>query len=798
MFKVGPSILLATLGLLCFFTQNSGAQQFIPEWVRAYPAATGFSAQGISIALIEDGIVVGGSVEDANGEPDYLAVKYAPDGNQIWTNVYGSITRKNNFFADLAIDPLGNILLTGSSDTVKLDPFGNRVWSTPIGGRSLAANSRFAYLTTGLSPGHATVQLGNDVPAPVDVILDCDPGQDPDDMSDLAIAHNLMSRGEMNLLAIMGAHTGPWITINIDVMNRYYGHTNIPVGLAKQGPSITEIYGWYMSQRYGNHVNYGYDQPEAASLYRSILASRPDRSVTIVFSGQLRNLLALWNSAPDAASPLYGPALLAKKVRQLVVIAGIFPNTFLTEYNLGSDLEAAQVINRITDPISVTYVGIEEGNLISIPAKGVELLPADNPVRYAHELVMATNRPSWTGLGLLVAARGFSRNGETYFTTVPGRALVRTNGSNGFVEDAGANQRYIRKVQSDDRYIEILEDLLLAPPPAERPAPSGDQTGHEIWKRPFNVRAWDEANFVRLNEFGEIFTGGVETRAGGFESTTARFALVKYGEAGSVRWRTGTTNTMEPGRSATELRGMAVVGESIWLFGQYGEGSALFRFSGGGKQLWHYNFPAGGRASQMVVDSNGTATVANTVGDKIVVTRISSDGSAIGEAVYELDPYEQIDLEAAALDSSGAVYFAGGLNSADKSEIFLMRFSADLGQRSITTYPSQYPGDARAKAIAVQSTGDVYLTGYMPTFEGGSELFILKLTSAFQMQKIENGPIRLRYRIGPSETLTLESTHDFSQWERVATERADERGFVQFEDTNFVNVPARFYRTKKE
>jgi hypothetical protein len=141
---------------------------------------------------------------------------------------------------------------------------------------------------------------------------------------------------------------------------------------------------------------------------------------------------------------------------------------------------------------------------------------------------------------------------------------------------------------------------------------------------------------------------------------------------------------------------------------------------------------------------------------------------------------------------------AGGIRGSGGSDIFLLRFNSDLTQNSLTTYASKYPGDARATSVALQGAGDVYLTGYMPTSDGGSELFVLKFTPAFKMEKLESGSLRLTYHIAPNEQLSLEATHDFSQWERVTTAQADGRGLVQLEDTNTMAWPARFYRIKKE
>src|SRR4051812_37724046 len=188
MSKPGRSSLLMLWGFVSLFTQHCPAQQFVPDWIKTFPAGLGVNSRGTSIATAPDGnILICGSIDDEYGEPDYLVIKYNAAGDALWKTTHASATRKNNALADIALDALGNILLTGSSDTVKLDAFGNRIWSAPFSGRSVAVNSRYAYVTALTPPGYATVQLGNDVSAPLDVILDCDPGGDADDMSDLAI-----------------------------------------------------------------------------------------------------------------------------------------------------------------------------------------------------------------------------------------------------------------------------------------------------------------------------------------------------------------------------------------------------------------------------------------------------------------------------------------------------------------------------------------------------------------------------------------------------------------------------------
>src|ERR1043165_8675734 len=128
--------------VLLLFSIPARSQQYIVDWIRTQPADLELYSRGTSILATRDGgILTAGSIKDADGEPDYLVLKYDAAGESIWTARYASSRQKNNFLRDVTLDPFGNILLTGNADTVKLDSFGNRIWSASVSGRSIAANS---------------------------------------------------------------------------------------------------------------------------------------------------------------------------------------------------------------------------------------------------------------------------------------------------------------------------------------------------------------------------------------------------------------------------------------------------------------------------------------------------------------------------------------------------------------------------------------------------------------------------------------------------------------------------------
>src|SRR5712692_11763918 len=75
---------------------------------------------------------------------------------------------------------------------------------------------------------------------PVEVVFDTDMALDVDDVGALALLHALANRGECRILAVgvsesSRAYDGLWAAPMADVINRYYGRPEIPVGIYR-GP----------------------------------------------------------------------------------------------------------------------------------------------------------------------------------------------------------------------------------------------------------------------------------------------------------------------------------------------------------------------------------------------------------------------------------------------------------------------------------------------------------------------------------------------------------------------------------
>ncbi len=132
------------------------------EWVRTYSLASGITNRGLAIAVAPDGnVVVAGTSYNEAGNADYLAIKYSPAGEALWTVRYDAPGSGHDLFTGMALDPAGNLFLTGTTETLKINPAGVIVWAAAIRGRAVAANADYVYVTGTSDVDFMTTQLEN-------------------------------------------------------------------------------------------------------------------------------------------------------------------------------------------------------------------------------------------------------------------------------------------------------------------------------------------------------------------------------------------------------------------------------------------------------------------------------------------------------------------------------------------------------------------------------------------------------------------------------------------------------------
>lgn len=301
---------------------------------------------------------------------------------------------------------------------------------------------------------------------PIRVIFDTDPGGDVDDAGALAVLHALADRGEVEIIA-MGASNGHPLTVSyIQAVNAWFGRPKIPVG---QAPPP----GAYQADRFmevtigrGPHALTHDDAPEAADLYREVLAACPDRSVTIVAVGPATNIARLLQSRScDPGGPC-GVELVRRKVA--FYAAGGNGNGGLPDgragFNYHMDNSAARVeLALVPEEIPMVYAG---GSGTSLPlGECYRDAPAGSIVRRSYEAYFrdkpSLDRPTWDQLRVLYGCRSDARR---YFeTSPPGDIGLDPDHRIRWTASPDRNRAYAY-VQDADAVRSILTELMMHQP----------------------------------------------------------------------------------------------------------------------------------------------------------------------------------------------------------------------------------------------------------------------------------------------------------------------------------------------
>ena len=294
------------------------------------------------------------------------------------------------------------------------------------------------------APDETTVQ-------PVNLILDTDLGPDYDDVGAMALMHALADSGQVNILAVVSSNKDEHVVPCIEVLNTYFNRPDIPVGASKSegGVSLTT---WHKTKwteelpaRYPHKTAKTSDASDAVKVYRRILSTQPDSSVVVCTIGFFTNLKDLLLSGGDEYSPLSGCDLVAKKVKRVVSMAGLFPEG--KEFNVYCDTPASRVVAERW-PTEIIFSGFEIGNMIFTGKKLVQMDVEDSPVKDAYSLCFAEGDPngrmSWDLTAVLVAVKGY----EPYYNVERGTfRVVNDEGANSWTPDGKGSKEVMFIVQ---------------------------------------------------------------------------------------------------------------------------------------------------------------------------------------------------------------------------------------------------------------------------------------------------------------------------------------------------------------
>jgi uncharacterized delta-60 repeat protein len=278
-----------------------------------------------------------------------------------------------------------------------------------------------------------------------------------------------------------------------------------------------------------------------------------------------------------------------------------------------------------------------------------------------------------------------------------------------------------------------------------------NSAGEQQWVARYDGpgNGFDEATAIAVDESGNVFVTGDSSGSVG----NLDYATIKYNSSGEQQW---VARYNGPGNFADVATAIAVdtLG-NVYVTGySWGSGNnsdyATIKYNSVGQEQWvaRYNGPGNDLDSAYAIaldnsgnvyvtgfsDGSGTdldyATVKyNSVGQQQWVARYNGPTNGFDEAA------------ALAVDDSGNIYVTGeSLNSEANLDYATIKYNSSGEQQWVARYNGPANGNDASHAMAVDGSGNVYVTG---SSEGsGTDYATIKYNSAGQEQWVAryNGP----------------------------------------------------------
>ena len=300
----------------------------------------------------------------------------------------------------------------------------------------------------------------------------------------------------------------------------------------------------------------------------------------------------------------------------------------------------------------------------------------------------------------------------------------------------------------------LLAILLLLPLEEAQALPPLEQ-----WVARYDniVSPTDRATALVVDGSGNVYVTGYSYGSG----TSYDYATVKYDSDGNQQWAARYNG---PGNGYDRACAVAVDGSgNVCVTGESpgvgsGDDYATVKYDGSGAELWvaRYNGPGNSTdiANALVVDGSGNVYVtgeswgSSTAYDYATV-KYDSNLNQLWATRYNGPLYSSSDVaNALAIDSSGNVYVTGySEGSGTEEDYATFRYDSDGNQQWAARYNGLGPWDDsgdKAEAIAVDGSGNVYVTGYATGSAGDPDYATVKYDSAGTQQWVAwyKGPLQ--------------------------------------------------------
>jgi len=250
-----------------------------------------------------------------------------------------------------------------------------------------------------------------------------------------------------------------------------------------------------------------------------------------------------------------------------------------------------------------------------------------------------------------------------------------------------------------------------------------DSNGDSVWVRRYNgpTNGNDYAKAMALDDAGNVYVTGYS-----YYGYSTRYATVKYNTSGVQQWVAEYNGPADAYDYATAIAidtsgNVYVTGNSRGLGTD--DDYATIKYDSNGDSVWvaRYNGPENfyDHALAIAVDNAGNVYVTgfsySSVNDRDYVTIMyDSDGDTVWVRRYN-GPYNNEDnARAIAIDNSGNVYVTGesyGAGPGVDWDFATIKYSSTGVEEWVVRYDGPAHGEDKAVSIAVDGSGNVYVMG---------------------------------------------------------------------------------------
>jgi hypothetical protein len=337
--------------------------------------------------------------------------------------------------------------------------------------------------------------------------------------------------------------------------------------------------------------------------------------------------------------------------------------------------------------------------------------------------------------------------------------------------------------------------------------------GVPLWTNRYSgpANGQDEATAVAVDTNNDVIVTGYSYGSVG----NADYATIKYSSAGVPLW---TNRYNGPASSFDEATAVAVDANNdvIVTGNSAGSGSgadyATIKYSDAGVPLWtnRYNGPGNGGdyAAAVAVDGNNDVIVTgSSVGGggnaNYATIKYSSEGVPLWTNFYN-GPANGTDSPCAVkVDGSNNVVVTGFSGPTPSSlpyfaDFATIKYSSDGLPIWISRYTAPGSGQNTPYGMALDSSGNVIVTGYSQGIGSGDDFTTIKYISVasplLTSLLVTNGTFQMEVDdVLQPGTLVIEASTDLAGWAPIFTNTTPTNGLI-YTDADATNYPGRFYR----